>query len=90
MPGQIWSRPDLLSSSSVIYSRQRWSLTTDQRWQRDYRRLHVASWRGCSGLPSLGRCTWLPGAASCTASGGVVAGCGPPFSAIANYIDIAC
>jgi hypothetical protein len=23
-------------------------------------RLHVASWRGCSGLPSLGRGTWIP------------------------------
>jgi hypothetical protein len=38
--------PNLLSSSSVIYSRQRWSLTADQRRQHDCRRLHVASWRG--------------------------------------------
>jgi hypothetical protein len=40
------AQPDLLSSSSVIYSWQRWSLTADQQRQRDCRRLHVASWRG--------------------------------------------
>ena len=45
MPGQIWSRPDPLSSNFVIYSRQRWSLTAYQRRQHDCMRLHVASWR---------------------------------------------
>jgi hypothetical protein len=52
MSGQIWSRTGLLSSSSVIYSRQRWSLTVDQRWRHDYSRLHVASWHAirCSKL----------------------------------------
>jgi hypothetical protein len=43
VPGQIWSRPDLLSSSSVIYLRQRWSLTADQRRQHD-----------CTWLPGAG------------------------------------
>jgi hypothetical protein len=43
MPGWIWSMPGLLSSSSVIYSRQRWSLTADQWRQHNCKRLHVAS-----------------------------------------------
>jgi hypothetical protein len=53
VPGQIWTRPDLISSSSVIYSRQRWSLTADQRRQRGYRQRlavfrlrHTAFWCG--------------------------------------------